>query len=181
MDDSPKGAVIFTFAIGLAILLGGYYVLEGGFAQGEPSASPTPPVSASPTPTPTAPPADRLVARLVTRSPDATIRLGDTASFTLTFRNTGTATWVKGTPSEARLGVRGDDASFSQQGMAVGWPFSTRAAVQEEEAVEPGKTATFSFSVKAVRAGTFRIPVGVLVEGVAWIDQDQVVTAFTVR
>lgn len=86
-----------------------------------------------------------------------TVSVGESAPVSVKFRNTGTATWQRGTPSEARLGVADEDQTFAGLGMADGWLQPTRPAAQAEPAVAPRQVATFVFRVKGVRAGAFTL------------------------
>ncbi|MEK6226757.1 MAG: CAP domain-containing protein [Chloroflexota bacterium] len=104
-----------------------------------------------------------------------------TSQATLLFRNTGTKTWTKGvTGSQVALGVNGDSASFSALGMNIGWPSANRVAVQNEASVGPGAVASFSFVLKApLSAGTVRIPLRPVIDGVAWLEDQGVFIAVT--
>jgi uncharacterized protein YkwD len=104
-----------------------------------------------------------------------------TSQATLLFRNTGTKTWTKGVSgSQVALGVNGDSASFSALGMNVGWPSVNRVAVQNEASVGPGSIASFTFAVKApLSAGTIRIPLRPVIDGVAWLEDQGVFVPVT--
>jgi uncharacterized protein YkwD len=99
-----------------------------------------------------------------------------TSQATLLFRNTGTKTWTKGVVgSQVALGVNGDSASFSALGLNVGWPSANRVAVQNEASVGPGAVASFTFAMKApFSAGTVRIPLRPVIDGVAWLEDQGV-------
>jgi len=99
-----------------------------------------------------------------------------TSQATLLFRNTGTKTWTKGVVgSQVALGVNGDSASFSALGVNVGWPSANRVAVQNEASVGPGAVASFTFAMKApFSAGTVRIPLRPVIDGVAWLEDQGV-------
>jgi len=99
-----------------------------------------------------------------------------TSQATLLFRNTGTKTWTRGVAgSQVALGVNGDSASFSALGMNIGWPSANRVAVQNESSVGPGAVASFTFSLKApFSAGTVRIPLRPVIDGVAWLEDQGV-------
>src|SRR5438067_4530370 len=99
-----------------------------------------------------------------------------TSQATLLFRNTGTKTWTKGVVgSQVALGVNGDSASFTALGMNVGWPSANRVAVQNEASVGPGAVASFTFAMKApFSAGTVRIPLRPVIDGVAWLEDQGV-------
>ena len=104
-----------------------------------------------------------------------------TSQVTLAFRNTGTKTWTKGVVgSQVALGVNGDNATFSALGLNVGWPSSNRVAIQNESSVAPGSVASFTFAVKApFSAGTVRIPLRPVVDGVAWLEDQGVYVPVT--
>jgi uncharacterized protein YkwD len=99
-----------------------------------------------------------------------------TSQATLLFRNTGTKTWTRGVAgSQVVLGINGDSASFNALGMNVGWPSANRVAVQNESSVGPGAVASFTFALKApLGAGTVRIPLRPVIEGVAWLEDQGV-------
>jgi hypothetical protein len=178
-EDSPRGAILFTLAMGILVLSALYIVFDrpAWLPGGRAAATPMP----TATPVPTPPVADTLHSRLVSQSANPTIDVGATTTVTLTFTNTGRATWVKGTPSEVRLGVKDDDKSFSDLGMAVDWLSPARPAVQEEASVAPGRNANFRFQVKGTRAGVHRIPVRLLCEGIVWLEDEGIRILVTVR
>lgn len=110
-----------------------------------------------------------------------TISVGETTTYSVTFKNTGTTTWVKGTATEARLGVNRDDQTFSILGMAVGWPISNRPAVQDAASVPPGATATFTFQFKGVAPGTYSQHLRPVVDGITWMEDEGVYMVVAVR
>jgi len=65
--------------------------------------------------------------------------------------------------------------------LAEGWPVPERPAVQQEDIVQPGGTATFSFSVKGILPGTFVVPLRGVIDGGAWMDDLGMYTVVTVR
>lgn len=107
-------------------------------------------------------------------SQDAVPRLarGAVATLTVRVRNRGTSAWVRGTPSEARLGIPGDDTIYQQLGLADGWTLAARPATQAEPNVAPSEVATFTFRVRGAMAGTFTIRLRPVVDGVAWLEDD---------
>lgn len=117
----------------------------------------------------------------MSQTPVPTMQPASTTQATLLFRNTGTKTWTKGLAgSQVALGVNGDSGSFSALGMNVGWPSANRIAVQNEASVAPGGVASFSFLVKApFSAGTVRIPVRPVIDGVAWLEDQGVFVPVT--
>ncbi|MGH2471997.1 MAG: CAP domain-containing protein, partial [Candidatus Limnocylindria bacterium] len=104
-----------------------------------------------------------------------------TSQVTVLYRNTGTKTWTRGVAgSQVVLGINGDSTAFSTMGMNVGWPSANRVAIQNEGVVAPGGLGSFTFSVKApFAAGTVRLPVRPVVEGVAWLDDQGVFVPVT--
>jgi hypothetical protein len=104
----------------------------------------------------------------VRQSGPASILVDGTAAFEMAFRNTGSVAWVRGTASEIRLGIAGDDAAFA----ARDWPLSTRVAVQSEAVVDPGEIVTFRFSVHGASPGILRIPLRPVIDGVTWLEDE---------
>jgi uncharacterized protein YkwD len=117
----------------------------------------------------------------MSQTPVPALQPAATTQTTLLFRNTGTKTWTKGVAgSQVSLGVNGDSSAFSVLGMNAGWPAANRLAIQNEASVGPGGVASFTFAVKApFQAGTVRIPVRPLVEGVAWLEDQGVFVPVT--
>jgi hypothetical protein len=110
-----------------------------------------------------------------------TLAFGATAPVYVQVKNTGTATWVKGTGTEARIGVVGDDSSLSQFGIANGWLLSSRPAAQSEATVAPGQVATFNFSVKGDRLGSYPLRLRPVVDGITWMEDQGIFLQITVR
>lgn len=108
----------------------------------------------------------------VSQDPLPRIPRGGTATVTVRVRNQGTSAWVRGTPSEARLGIPGDDTIYQQLGIADGWPLGARPAIQAEANVAPSQVATFSFRVRGALAGAFLMRLRPVVDGVTWLDDD---------
>ncbi|MEK6206085.1 MAG: CAP domain-containing protein [Chloroflexota bacterium] len=117
----------------------------------------------------------------MSQTPVPAMQPASTTQATLLFRNTGTKTWTKGlTGSQVVLGVNGDSSAFAALGMNVGWPSANRIAVQNEASVAPGGVASFTFTVKApFSAGTVRIPVRPVIDGVAWLEDQGVFVPVT--
>ena len=116
----------------------------------------------------------------VAQSAYPTLSFGSSAAVFVQVRNTGTATWTKGTATEARLGVSGDDSSLSQLGIADGWLLSSRPAAQTEAVVLPGQVATFSFSVKGVRLGSYPLRLRPVIDGLTWMEDQGIFLQITV-
>lgn len=132
-------------------------------------------------PTSSVPADNGLHSAWISQTPVPALQPAATTQATLLFRNTGTKTWTKGLAgSQVALGVNGDSGAFAALGMNVGWPSANRIAVQNEAAVAPGGVASFTFTVKApFSAGTVRIPVRPVIDGVAWLEDQGVFVPVT--
>ena len=132
-------------------------------------------------PTPVAKNAPTFHSAWVAQSAYPTMAFGASAPVFVQVRNTGTATWVKGTGTEARIGVVGDDSSLSQLGIADGWLLSSRPAAQTEPTVAPGQIATFSFSVRGGRLGSYPLRLRPVIDGITWMEDQGIFLQLTVR
>lgn len=124
----------------------------------------------------TAPPASVYRSSFVDQSAWPTVAPGQTTTVTVRFRNSGTATWVRGVAGkQANLGINGDSRSFSDLGMAVGWLSADRVATTDEATVAPGAVGTFRFTVRApTQQGEYRLPLRPVVDGVQWMPDEGV-------
>src|SRR2546425_6209208 len=139
-------------------------------------------ISGSPAPAPIAPPADNgLHSSWAGQTSVPLLQPAATSQVTVSFRNTGTKTWTKGTAgTQVALGVRNDDTTYSAMGMNAGWPSPNRVAIQNEASVAPGGTASFTFTVKApFSAGTVKLPLRPVIDGVAWLEDQGVFVPVT--
>ena len=139
-------------------------------------------ISGSPAPAPIAPPADSgLHSSWAGQTSVPLLQPAATSQVTVSFRNTGTKTWTKGTAgTQVALGVRNDDVSFTALGLNSGWLSANRVAVQNEASVAPGAVATFTFTVKApFGAGTVKLPLRPVIDGVAWLEDQGVFVPIT--
>jgi hypothetical protein len=109
----------------------------------------------------------------VSESAFPTLKVGEISGpLTITFRNTGSESWNKGTlGQEARLGINLEDQTWA--GLSVNWPFNTRPAIQAEATVAPGATGSFTFQVRAPSTpGLYAIrPV---IDAVTWMEDEGV-------
>lgn len=127
-----------------------------------------------------APPnASSVRAAFVSQTPYPEIAADERGAVSIVLRNTGATAWRKGTPQEARLAVAGNDPKLAFLG--DGWIAPDRPAVQSEDVVPPGGTATFTFAVKSVLPGTYRVALRGVVDGGAWMDELGLFTEITVR
>jgi N-acetyl-anhydromuramyl-L-alanine amidase AmpD len=109
------------------------------------------------------------------------IDVGTVATVTLTIRNTGGLPWVKGGPTEARLGIPSDDRAFSMSVSPAVWLLPARPAAQTEPIVPPGGIATFVFPVGGMRAGAYRIPLRPVIDGIRWLEDQGMYVDVIVR
>jgi hypothetical protein len=123
--------------------------------------------------------ASTVRAAFVSQTPYPHVPANDTGTVSIVLRNTGATAWRKGTPQEARLAVAGNDSKFAFLG--EGWFAPDRPAVQWEEIVPPGGTATFTFAVKGMLPGTYRLALRGVIDGGAWMDDLGLYTEITVR
>jgi len=170
-QGSHLGAMVFVGVIGIVVLLLG---LCGGNSASR--AQPTPTATQT-TPLPKL--AD-LDSAWISQTPSAQISVGAEATITFRFRNIGRAAWARGTGSEASLAFVGSDAKFDPK-MAVNWPLPSKPAVQSEEVVAPNEVATFTFKVKGVAAGAYRIDVRPVVVAVGPLRDQGVYIEVVVR
>ncbi|HUG55995.1 MAG TPA: hypothetical protein VMJ92_02875 [Candidatus Limnocylindrales bacterium] len=190
VDPGPRGrthwgAVAFTLAAALALVFFvGPWIASlapgGSSGNGGPTTLPATPSPSAAT-SAEVPSAEDLHSTWLWQSLPAEIVVGGTVQVSLMYRNTGSVAWVRGTPAEVRLGIVGDDASFHDLGMGPDWPLPARPAIQSESVVEPGQVATFTFDVVGTQAGSYRIPLMPVVDGVAWLGEDEVFAEITVR
>jgi glucose/arabinose dehydrogenase len=120
-------------------------------------------------------------AAYVDQSPWPTLDPGETTSYQVRFRNSGTESWIRGIEGrQANLGINGDDRSLSHVG--VDWPTPDRPAIQRESVVGPGANATFTFSIRAPTApGTYRLHLRPVIDAREWLEDYGVFFDFAVR
>jgi hypothetical protein len=170
------GAMVFAGAIGLILLV--VMLTRGGETPASRNVpAPTPQSSQ---PAVAAPKPGELNSEWVSQSPPPTIAVGAETALSFSFRNTGKVAWVRGAASEARLGYVADGSEFDDR-MAVDWANAQRPAVQTDAVVPPGQVATFTFKVRGVTPGTFRLNVRPVVDGIAWLPDQGVYVEVTVR
>jgi N-acetyl-anhydromuramyl-L-alanine amidase AmpD len=127
-----------------------------------------------------APPTSESVhASFVSQTPYPEIGLNEKALVSIVLRNTGSTAWRKGTPQEARLGIPGNSRALAFLG--DGWPTPERPAVQHEDIVPPGATASFSFGVRGTAPGRYLVPLRGVVDGGAWMEDLGMHAVVTVR
>jgi uncharacterized protein YkwD len=127
-------------------------------------------------PAPPPPPTPSFHAAFQSESAWPTLAPGTSTSLTVTFQNTGTATWQRGiVGKQANLGLNGDTLAFASLGMNDGWLSANRLATTVESSVSPGQTGTFTFNVRAPSTpGTYRLPLRPVIDGVTWMEDSGV-------
>lgn len=113
------------------------------------------------------------------------LRVGETTSLWISFKNTGTAPWVRGVwGQQANLGLNLDDKTPYQLGMNVNanWLWDDRIATTDAAVVNPGEIGQFNFKLTAPsRPGIYSLHVRPVVDGSAWMEDDGVYLNITVR
>jgi glucose/arabinose dehydrogenase len=110
----------------------------------------------------------------VSQSPWPSLGVGMTTSYTMQFRNTGTATWQRGVAGkQVNLGIVNDSLAFAA--LNVGWISNNRVATTVEATVAPGAIGTFTFSLKApLSPGVYDLPLRPVADGVTWLEHQGV-------
>jgi len=103
-----------------------------------------------------------------------------TGQVTVSLRNSGSLAWVKGTASEIRLGVAADATSYGPS-IGAGWPTANRVAAQDQPRVAPGEVATFTITLRAATAGTYKLPLRPVIDGLSWLEDEGIFTVVTVQ
>jgi len=111
---------------------------------------------------------------------------GQLADLSVRFVNSGSLGWYLGSPGQqAVLGSSDprDNTRDADAGILVAPLYDqNRFATASEAYVGPGAIGTFSFRVRApVAPGTYQIHVQLLIEGVAWLEDQGVYLQITVR
>lgn len=91
--------------------------------------------------------------------------------------NVGTTTWSSGSGTPVLL-LATDPADATLLASPL---YGDRVATHDEESVAPGATGTFRFTVIAAAAGTYRIEVRPVVEGVTWLEDEGIYLELAVR
>jgi hypothetical protein len=107
----------------------------------------------------------------VSQSESAVLSGGQTATMRVSFRNTGTAPWIRGVlGQQANLAMSGEGAA-----LASNWPSADRVAFQNESVVPPGGVGTFTFDVRGPNdAGSFRLDLRPVIDGTTWMEDEGV-------
>jgi hypothetical protein len=118
--------------------------------------------------------------QLVGQSDHPILKPGESRQVTITLRNTGARTWVRGAPNQqVNLGIPGDDKASASLG--VGWPSANRVAMQLEPTVAPGGIATFTFKVRGpLTPGVYPLRLQAVADGVTWLDDNGLISLITV-
>ena len=114
---------------------------------------------------------DSFHASWVSQSDPMTLGVGGSGKLVVRFRNTGTASWVKGIlGQQANLALSGNPSP-----LASNWLAADRVAAQSEEVVAPGAIGTFAFDVRApAEAGAYRLALRPVIDGTTWMEDQGV-------
>jgi len=119
-------------------------------------------------------------ASLVDQGPSPAVAPGTTTTYSMHFRNTGLIAWQRGTEKQVTLGVSGDATTYADAGIAVDWVGPARIGTTSEDFVLPGTVGTFTFKLRApMSPGTYRVPVRLVVDGLAWLDHEPAMVEIT--
>jgi N-acetyl-anhydromuramyl-L-alanine amidase AmpD len=86
--------------------------------------------------------------------------VGATTTVTVWLKNTGSVPWVKGTDKEMRLGT---------VGMSDGAALVPVRVAQSQTRVEPGAIGSFIVPITVAAAGTHRVRLRAVLDGVSWM------------
>ena len=111
------------------------------------------------------------------------LRVGETTTVWIAFRNTGTSPWVRGVwGQQANLGLNLDDKTPYRLGMNVDWLWDDRIATTDAAVVAPGDIGQFNFKVRAPQQpGRYVLHVRPVVDGTVWMEDNGVFLIFVVK
>jgi len=114
--------------------------------------------------------------RWIAQSDYLTMQPGQTTTFWIKFRNTGTQTWTRGVwGQQVNLALNGDNKEPFRLGMACNWLWDDRIATTAEATVRPGEVGLFNFCVRAPTvAGTYYLNLRPVVDGTTWLEDEGV-------
>lgn len=174
------GPLLFTLAVALAAMpiVGARLLTPLAPPVGAPAASSNPTAEVDPAQL-RSPLPEELHAEWYTQTVAPVISVGGTTDVTVQFRNVGHTPWIRGAPSEVRLGEVGPRPLPPE--MRLDWLAWDRPAAQSEPIVDERQIATFSFKVAGAAPGTYRLNLRPVVDGVAWLKDEGVHINITVR
>lgn len=94
------------------------------------------------------------------------IQPGQTATASIDYQNTGTATWFNSGPNAVRLGT--DRPQDRNSPLNSGWPSGNRTGTLTQATVAPGETGRFSFTIVGPPAGRYWEYFRPVAEGHRW-------------
>lgn len=105
-----------------------------------------------------------------TSNPTITLGTNQTYNATVSFTNTGTATWINSGYPQMKLGLGNPFGKSNSSLAATNWLAPNRAAAMNEASVAPGATGTFNLSIKAPPSpGLYTETFDPVAEGLAWV------------
>jgi len=96
------------------------------------------------------------------------IASGEVVTDVISYRNTGSRTWLKG---QVNLGLVNQNYNWiSSYDMAYNWPKADRLAYLDQDSVAPGAIGTFTFQVtnNGASSGNHRLDAGLVADGITW-------------
>ncbi|MFZ5391719.1 MAG: hypothetical protein ACOZAR_00810 [Patescibacteria group bacterium] len=111
-------------------------------------------------------------AELISKSTDPTVAAGDSATLTVTVKNTGTATWSNTGANPMHLGTWNPQDRSSDFYDAT-WLSTNRPTGLTEASVAPGAQGTFTFTVKVPSSkanGTYTETFNLVTENLGWLN-----------
>lgn len=106
----------------------------------------------------------------VGQSPSGSLVVGQKTTWTLTAKNTGTATWYNSGPNPVRLGTSNPN-DRSSVFCTNGWLLCHRPATLNESSVPPGSNGTFTFTIQApANPGIYSEYFNLVAEGAQWMN-----------
>ena len=112
-------------------------------------------------------------AAFVSQSGYPTLTDGATTTATIQYRNTGSATWYRGT---VNLGTVDTDYRYRLNSylLAKDWVSGNRPAYLNEASVAPGEVGSFTFQLQnpgGLGEGNYRLDVGLVADGITWFNR----------
>ncbi len=111
---------------------------------------------------------------VIDKSPNIKMELGETATLTVKFKNTGTDSWF-GLASTSKYKLKlGTADSFDRDSVFYhsSWVSNNRAAVMQQDVIAPGESTEISFIIKASKLGVWQESFQPVIEYKEWLPVD---------
>ena len=109
----------------------------------------------------------------VGQSSNITALPGDTASLSVIFKNSGSATWYRSSAHPVRLAVDHRDNENFFAAFNNGWSSGYRIMTIPDTVVYPGQTTTFNFNIRVpsgLNPGDYKFKVRLVADGLTWFE-----------